>query len=69
MRYKMKRKLILLAVIVCSMTGMQALPCTNFLAGKKASVDGSVMISYSALLQLVACAQMLPRMEWRLKVK
>jgi len=48
MKYKMKKKLIVLVVAACSMAGMKALACTNLLVGKKASVDGSVMISYSA---------------------
>jgi len=44
----MRKELILLAAVVCSMAGIKVLACTNFLIGKKASVDGSVMISYSA---------------------
>ena len=44
----MKRQLLVLVAIVCTMVGIKALACTNFLVGKKASVDGSVMISYAA---------------------
>ena len=44
----MQCKLIVLAAIVCIMAGKKALACTNFLVGKKASADGSVMISYAA---------------------
>ena len=44
----MKKKIIVLAAIACSMAGMKALGCTNLLVGKNASIDGSVMISYSA---------------------
>ena len=44
----MRKELIVLAAVVCSMAGIKVLACTNFLIGKKASVDGSVMISYSA---------------------
>ncbi|MDR2234333.1 MAG: C69 family dipeptidase [Tannerella sp.] len=44
----MKRKFIAMVAITLAMTGIGALACTNFLVGKKASVDGSVMISYSA---------------------
>jgi len=39
------RKLILLALLVIA---GNAFACTNFIVGKKASVDGSVMCSYSA---------------------
>ena len=48
MQYKMREKLVVLITIVCSMAGMKALACTNLLVGKRASIDGSVMISYSA---------------------
>ena len=48
MTYKMKKKLIVLAVVVCSMAGVKTLACTNLLVGRNASADGSVMISYSA---------------------
>ena len=41
----MKRQLILLATIL---TAAGALACTNFIVGKKASKDGSVICSYSA---------------------
>ena len=45
----MQRNLVIavLTVIICIM-GEKALACTNFLIGKKASADGSVMISYAA---------------------
>ena len=42
----MKRN-ILTAIIVLFATSM-AFPCTNFLVGKKASTDGSTIVSYSA---------------------
>ena len=48
MQYKMREKLVVLITIVCSIAGMKALACTNLLVGKRASIDGSVMISYSA---------------------
>lgn len=35
-------------LIISLLTISQAIPCTNFLIGKKASADGSTMISYSA---------------------
>jgi dipeptidase len=38
--------LIILAVLAC--LNVEAFACTNFLVGKKASTDGSTMISYSA---------------------
>jgi len=41
----MKRKLLLLAMTVIASGGMA---CTNFIVGKKASKDGSVICSYSA---------------------
>jgi dipeptidase len=37
-----------MAVCTALLTGMEAIACTGLLVGKKASVDGSVMISYSA---------------------
>jgi len=42
------KKGVLITAVVCSMAGLQVLACTNFLVGRKASVDGSVMISYAA---------------------
>lgn len=44
--YKMKR--ILLSFLTILLTVFLAYPCTNFLVGKKASTDGSTIISYSA---------------------
>ncbi|MDH6305872.1 dipeptidase [Parabacteroides sp. PF5-5] len=44
----MKKKWIMLAVCAALFTGIEAMACTGLLVGKKASVDGSVMISYSA---------------------
>ncbi len=41
----MKRQLIISAMLVAS---AGAMACTNFIVGKKASVDGSVICSYSA---------------------
>lgn len=41
----MKRQLIISAMLV---TSAGAMACTNFIVGKKASVDGSVICSYSA---------------------
>ncbi|MDR3141998.1 MAG: C69 family dipeptidase [Tannerellaceae bacterium] len=42
------KRLMILAVCTALITGMEAMACTGLLVGKKASVDGSVMISYSA---------------------
>lgn len=44
----MKKRVMILAVCAALFTGMKAIACTGLLVGKKASVDGSVMISYSA---------------------
>jgi dipeptidase len=44
----MKRKLVVSVAVICLITGDEAWACTNFLVGRKASVDGSVMISYAA---------------------
>jgi dipeptidase len=44
----MKSKLIALAAFVALAAGIRTEACTNFIVGKKASVDGSVMISYAA---------------------
>ena len=41
----MKRQLILSAALIA---GSYAMACTNFIVGKKASVDGSVFVSYNA---------------------
>lgn len=43
----MKRKITLLLALLLLLSH-QALPCTNFLVGKKASADGSTFISYAA---------------------
>lgn len=43
--YNVKRKLILSAVLVVTTSAMA---CTNYIVGKKASIDGSVICSYSA---------------------
>ena len=39
---------ILTAACAALLSGMEAMACTGLLVGKKASVDGSVMISYAA---------------------
>ncbi|MDR2496011.1 MAG: C69 family dipeptidase [Tannerellaceae bacterium] len=44
----MKSKLIAIAALVALTAGTGTDACTNFIVGKKASVDGSVMISYAA---------------------
>ncbi len=44
----MKKRWIVMAVCTALLTGIEAIACTGLLVGKKASVDGSVMISYSA---------------------
>jgi len=44
----MKKKWIIGAVCATLLTGPEVFGCTGLLVGKKASVDGSVMISYSA---------------------
>ncbi len=43
----MKKVVLILASVIAS-AGIQAFACTGILVGKKASVDGSVMISYAA---------------------
>ena len=40
------KRILLLATVM--MAGVYALACTNFIVGKKASVDGSVICSYNA---------------------
>jgi dipeptidase len=42
------KRLMIWAVCTALITGMEVMACTGLLVGKKASVDGSVMISYSA---------------------
>lgn len=44
----MKRKWMILAACAALLTSMEAIACTGLLVGKKASVDGSVIISYAA---------------------
>ena len=44
----MKRKGLWIACCALLLSGVEALACTGLLVGKKASVDGSVMISYAA---------------------
>lgn len=44
----MRKTLIWMAALAVVLSGMKALACTGLLVGKKASVDGSVMISYAA---------------------
>ena len=41
----MKRNLILSVMLIA---GTYAMACTNFIVGKKASVDGSVFVTYNA---------------------
>jgi dipeptidase len=43
-----KRRLLLSCVSLLSAAGTPLFPCTGLLVGKKASTDGSVMISYAA---------------------
>ncbi|MDR1644607.1 MAG: C69 family dipeptidase [Tannerellaceae bacterium] len=44
----MKKRWITMAVCTALLTGVEAMACTDLLVGKKASVDGSVIISYAA---------------------
>ena len=44
----MKKKVITLFALFCTMIGGRTMACTDLLVGKNASVDGSVMISYAA---------------------
>lgn len=44
----MKKKWIIWVVCAALLVGTEAIACTSFLVGKKASTDGSVMISYAA---------------------
>lgn len=44
----MRKTLIWMAAWAVALTGTEAAACTGLLVGKKASVDGSVMISYAA---------------------
>lgn len=44
----MKKKIIAVFVLTCMITAGEVFACTGLLVGKKASVDGSVMISYAA---------------------
>ena len=43
----MKNRVLLVALFVVAAV-VQSLACTNFIVGKGASVDGSVIVSYSA---------------------
>ena len=42
------KRLILMAVGYCLLAVGEATACTNFIVGKNASVDGSVICSYNA---------------------
>lgn len=42
------KKQILMTCCLCALSCVEAIACTNLLVGKKASVDGSVIISYAA---------------------
>ena len=44
----MKKSWILLTACAALLSGVEAIACTGLLVGKKASTDGSVMISYAA---------------------
>lgn len=44
----MRRTWILMAACAITLSAVEAFACTGLLVGKKASVDGSVMISYAA---------------------
>ena len=44
----MKKKGLLVACCALLLSGVEAIACTGLLVGKKASIDGSVMISYAA---------------------
>ena len=44
----MKKKGLLVACCALFLSGVEAIACTGLLVGKKASIDGSVMISYAA---------------------
>lgn len=44
----MKRKSILFGACALLLSGVEAIACTGLLVGRKASTDGSVMISYAA---------------------
>ena len=44
----MKKKGLWIACCALLLSGVEALACTGLLVGKKASIDGSVMISYAA---------------------
>lgn len=44
----MRKKWIVIALCVIMLAGTKAMACTGLLVGKKASIDGSVMISYAA---------------------
>ena len=44
----MRKKWIVIALCAIMLAGTKAMACTGLLVGKKASIDGSVMISYAA---------------------
>ncbi len=44
----MKKKHFIVAAALAMFSAIEAMACTSFLIGRKASVDGSVMISYAA---------------------
>lgn len=44
----MKKRWLLTALCAAVLSGFEAMACTGLLVGKKASIDGSVMISYAA---------------------
>ena len=44
----MKKNCLIIIAIVLVGSVLEAMACTNFLVGRKASVDGSVMLSYAA---------------------
>ena len=46
---------ILMVTCAIMLSGMEAFACTGLLVGKKASVDGSVMISYAADSHTLNC--------------
>lgn len=48
MKHIMTKKLLQAMIFICPFIYQQAFACTGLLVGKKASTDGSVMISYAA---------------------
>ena len=45
---KIKTRILGFTLAALSMSATQGVACTNFIVGKKASVDGSVICSYNA---------------------